>query len=118
MDVDADGDTGNLLWTNHWLLAYEAQYYGWLDSTSHQFKPVNNNQFFKKLMDLDINFYDANYKITLTPTQKKQSPLIKSTIKQYIELIESAVEKDNPTSIEEVKKVNANLLSKIDNDIY
>jgi hypothetical protein len=41
----------------HWLLAYEGATKGWLTGASEQ---LAKNQFFKKLRDLGVSFYDPN----------------------------------------------------------
>ena len=60
-DVDAEGQNNLLMWTSHWLLAYEADYNKWLTIDGDSFTCARKNQFFKALMDNKIKFYDSEF---------------------------------------------------------
>lgn len=58
-DLNDDGTNGNLLWSHRWLLAYEAESYGWFNGSKFEF--IKNNSFFRELDKKKINFYDPKY---------------------------------------------------------
>ena len=118
LDIDENGNSGAILWTNHWLLAYEAQFHHWLDSSTNQFKVIENNEFYKKLLDLNINFYDSSYQIPVDTSPRQSTRLTKTDIKQYLELVKSAIENNDSTSVEKIKDVNGSLLDKLNSDSY
>lgn len=118
LDIDENGNHGNVLWTNHWLLAYEAEYHHWLDSSTKQFKVIENNEFYKELLNLNINFYDSNYQMDFNATKNDSDRLTKSDIEKYLELIKSAIENNDSGFIEKIEEVNSILLDKIGSDTY
>ena len=72
--------TGDILFSEKWLLAYEAVKKGWLSPLNPSL--INDNIFFKILFDKDIEFYE-NSKQLLVSTKS-------SKIKEQIELIKYA----------------------------
>ena len=59
-DPDAKGDN-ELMWSSHWLLAYEAERRKWLKFAGDPFELAKKNQFFKHLIEEGVYFYDDNY---------------------------------------------------------
>ena len=60
-DIDDKGHPNKLLWTAHWLLAYEATRNGWLNIDGCIFDYANKNQFFQELIRKGIKFYDPDF---------------------------------------------------------
>lgn len=60
-DMDSNSTPNNLLWTQFWLLSYESTRNKWLKYKDHPFEYAKKNQFFKKLLQLNIKFYDENF---------------------------------------------------------
>lgn len=60
-DIDDDGKSNQLMWTSHWLLAYEADRNKWLNVNGKVFNYAQKNQFFKELLAKDVAFYDPSF---------------------------------------------------------
>ena len=60
-DVDDEGHPNTLMWTPHWLLAYEADRNKWLNVDGKVFQYARKNQFFKELHLRQVKFYDADF---------------------------------------------------------
>lgn len=61
----------NILFSEHWLLAYEGIKKGWL--TPSKTNLIQENHFFKILDDLDIEFYDSSMQLEVyQPKSKSQ----------------------------------------------
>ena len=69
-----DGNPQNLMRSEIWLLAYEIDKNKWLNINKKEFIFARKNEFFKKLLELNIEFYNSefNYKI-LEPQLKKDN---------------------------------------------
>ena len=58
------------LYSNNWLLAYEASVKGWLNGSDF----IKDDPFFKILKDNKVEFYNSNYQVTpamVKPDNKK-----------------------------------------------
>ena len=71
LDIDDKGIPNSLLWTEHWLLAYEATRNKWLNTEMGVFDYATKNQFFAQLISKNIAFYDTEYSYEDTRTNKK-----------------------------------------------
>lgn len=60
-DIDDKGQANTLLWTSHWLLAYEADRNKWLNVDGKTFQYARKNQFFKELITRKVKFYDTDF---------------------------------------------------------
>lgn len=60
-DIDDEGKTNCLMWTSHWLLAYEADKNKWLNVNGKVFKFAQKNQFFKELLAKNVVFYNPSF---------------------------------------------------------
>lgn len=60
-DIDDKGQVNTLLWTSHWLLAYEADRNKWLNVDGKSFQFARKNQFFQELLTRKVKFYDADF---------------------------------------------------------
>lgn len=60
-DINDKGEANTLLWTSHWLLAYEATRLKWLDFPQRPFEYAKKNLFFNLLLTKNVKFYDANF---------------------------------------------------------
>lgn len=60
-DVDDDGRSNHLMWTSHWLLAYEADKNKWLNVNGKVFNYAQKNQFFKELLAKGVAFYNPSF---------------------------------------------------------
>ena len=50
-----------LMWSSHWLLAYEAERMKWLKFPGQPFEYACKNSFFKKLLEKHVKFYDETF---------------------------------------------------------
>lgn len=64
-DTDDKGNNNTLMWSSHWLLAYEATKNKWLNLPNKPFEFAKKNTFFKTLIDNDIEFFDRDYTYSL-----------------------------------------------------
>ena len=71
-DIGDSGSPNQLMWTAHWLLAYEADRNGWLNVHGQVFNYAQNNPFFNKLLAKNVKFYDTDYVIA-EPSQKTKN---------------------------------------------
>ena len=60
-DVDDKGQSNTLMWTSHWLLAYEVDRNKWLNVDGKTFEFARKNQFFKELLKRKVKFYDTAF---------------------------------------------------------
>lgn len=56
-DKNDKNEENNLLWSKHWLLAYEIGRNKWINN----FEYVEKNEFFNVLLNNEVGFYDSNY---------------------------------------------------------
>ncbi|MFD2144500.1 hypothetical protein [Mucilaginibacter antarcticus] len=65
----------DILFSEHWLLAYEGVKKGWLTPANPNL--LNENLFFNILKDLDVEFYDANKQLKpYLSLKSKTTPII------------------------------------------
>ena len=61
-DEDDKGEANTLMWTSHWLLAYEATRMRWLNLPSEDpFEFAKKNAFFNELIVKGVKFYDSQF---------------------------------------------------------
>ena len=60
-DTDDKGNPNSLMWTAHWLLAYEATKNQWLKLPGIPFEYAKKNQFFNELLIRNVKFYDPSF---------------------------------------------------------
>jgi hypothetical protein len=66
--------SGEVLFSEHWLLAYESVKKGWLIPSNPNF--LNDNLFFKILKDLDVEFYKSDNQLVPFPAKKEKEKAI------------------------------------------
>ena len=94
-DEDADDkETPNsLMWTSHWLLAYEATKNQWLKLPGIPFEFAKKNKFFNELLVRNVKFYDPNFSYgnlhneTHSPEYATRSELYNALRKMKISII-------------------------------
>lgn len=119
LDTDDDGNIGALLWTQHWLLAYESQFHQWLDVDNEKFEIVNNNDFYKKLLSLGVSFYDTTYNMMAKEPRKfAQKYKYHSELQELLTVIQKAVDNKQPNSLEEIRLASESVLSMLGDNIY
>ena len=71
-EADLNGERkGNLLWSQYWLLAYEATRNKWLKVPGKPFEYAKKNQFFKVLINKNIKFYDEDFTYSIKNIENK-----------------------------------------------
>lgn len=61
-DIDDKGESNTLMWTSHWLLAYEATRMKWLNLPNEDpFEFARKNTFFRELLLKDVKFYNPRF---------------------------------------------------------
>ena len=70
-DTDDSGNPNQLMWTAHWLLAYEADRNGWLNVNGQTFNYAQTNSFFNKLLAKGVKFYDTDFAYDEPPQKTK-----------------------------------------------
>ena len=86
LDISDKGESGQLMWTSRWLLAYECQLHKWLDSQTDKFEAVNNDRFYKSLLKEGIDFYDSSYvttEVQLAQATRKKTQSLIEYMKQF-----------------------------------
>jgi hypothetical protein len=96
-DTDDRGETNTMMWTSHWLLAYEATRMKWLNLPNEEpFEFARKNAFFRELLQKDVKFYDPQFAYT------EPSP--------YTKNYEYATRTELYTSLSKLKKLIAERL--------
>jgi hypothetical protein len=57
------------LYSDMWLLAYEADFKGWLEGIDKNF--IEKDHFFRKLKELKVSFYDERVNVPFIKRKKK-----------------------------------------------
>lgn len=70
-DTDEKGNPNTLLWTAHWLLAYEANRNKWLSIPNSPFEYAKKNQFFNVLLQNNVKFYDPSFSYDTVPKRSR-----------------------------------------------
>lgn len=60
-DSPYPGKSGELMWSEHWLLSYEADRMKWLNFSGDLFGYARKNQFFKTLLINHVRFYNESF---------------------------------------------------------
>lgn len=61
-DIDDKGKSNTLMWTSHWLLAYEATRMKWLNLPNEDpFEFARKNTFFRELLLKSVKFYNPQF---------------------------------------------------------
>lgn len=84
-DVDDKGNPNSLMWTSHWLLAYESTKNHWLKLPGIPFEYATKNYFFNELLIRNIKFYDPNFSYG-NPPDHIHSPEFATRSELYIAL--------------------------------
>lgn len=64
-DIDDKGESNTLMWTSHWLLAYEATRMKWLNLPNEDpFVFARKNTFFRELLLKSVKFYNPQFTYT------------------------------------------------------
>ncbi len=72
-DVDDKGVPNSLMWTSHWLLAYEATKNQWLKLPGVPFEYAKKNHFFNELLTRNVKFYNPGFSYD-NPSDSMRSP--------------------------------------------
>lgn len=70
-DTDEAGSPNSLMWTSHWLLAYEATKNQWLKLPNTPFECAKKNQFFKELLKENVKFYNPDFSYNRPPNNAR-----------------------------------------------
>ena len=98
-DIDDKGESNTLMWTSHWLLAYEATRMKWLNLPNEApFEYARKNAFFQELLQKGVKFYDPQF------TYAEPSP--------YTKNYEYATRTELYTSLAKLKKLIAKRLKR------
>jgi hypothetical protein len=118
---------GNLLWSQNWLLAYEADLNKWLDINGDQFEYARNDEFFKNLIKYKISFYDVNFQYSNVSRQEESIQYVTrgeflSFVERINELLNQITESTEITEddIAEIKTIKKDIMDIIEEkaDIY
>lgn len=70
-DIDEKGTPNALMWTAHWLLAYEATKNQWLKFPNEPFEYAKKNQFFNALLSKNVKFYNPGFSYSSPPNNAR-----------------------------------------------
>lgn len=124
-DLDENEDNeerkyGNLMWTQNWLLAYEADLNKWFNVDGNKFEFARKDPFFKNLIKNRICFYDSNFAYGELPTLQKDGKYVtKVEFVNYIEkinnlLARAAQSNDDNNDIAEVQDISKEIMEKVE----
>lgn len=111
------GDSNNteFMWTDLWLLAYEADKNKWLNIKQDKtFLFARKNEFFKSLRDLDIDFYKGNQQFDTHATSLNKNPYV--TRLEFTNLL-AALQKSLNSKTDGEKNINIIELSQENKDL-
>ena len=118
-EEDVNKKQGHLLWTQNWLLAYEAELHKWFDIDGEKFKYAINDSFYKSLIKNKIGFYDVNFTYNKVSTVNKSIQYItKNDFLLYIEkmnklLTQVSELKENSTYILKIENIRKEIMDKV-----
>lgn len=123
-DIDENEDDesekrGHLLWTQYWLLAYEADLHKWLNVDEEKFEYARNDPFFKSLIKSKIVFYDVDYNYNnLSESQKSVQYVTKEEFLNYMEKINKLLVrfsglKDNSGYIAKLQNISKEMANRL-----
>lgn len=61
IDAPDGGVKGELMWSGHWLLSYEADRLKWLKFPNDPFEYARGNSFFRELLNSHVKFYNETF---------------------------------------------------------
>lgn len=72
-DTNEKGSPNSLMWTSHWLLAYESTKNQWLKLPGIPFEYAKKNRFFNELLNRNVKFYNPGFSYS-NPSNKFHNP--------------------------------------------
>lgn len=122
-DLDENQNSGNLMWTENWLLAYEADLNKWLNSENKDFNLARSNVFFKCLIKKKIKFYDTSF--SYLPKQKKTLQYVtRDEFYTYVKKVNQSLLKETDSKgkdnkiLFDVKNLQQELIGKIESKAF
>ncbi|MCB2300276.1 RNA-directed DNA polymerase [Clostridium tagluense] len=119
-EEDGKKKSGNLMWTQNWLIAYEADLNEWFNIESEKFEFAREDLFFKNLIKSKIRFYDTNFHYSeVTGVKKSIQYVTKSEFLSYVKKINKLLSeisdlKENGKDIIEIQKTSKDILDRIE----
>ena len=109
-----------LMWTNRWLLAYECELNGWLNTATNVFNKVSRNPFYNQLLKKKVRFYHNTYSPMVIASKRLKTGIGKREVLNYMELVKKATESHQDYALikEEVDKINAEFADLLDEELY
>lgn len=68
-DTNEKGSPNSLMWTSHWLLAYESTKNQWLKLPGIPFEYAKKNRFFNELLNRNVKFYNPGFSYSNPPNK-------------------------------------------------
>ena len=68
-DTNEKGIPNSLMWTSHWLLAYESTKNQWLKLPGIPFEYAKKNRFFNELLNRNVKFYNPGFSYSNPPNK-------------------------------------------------
>lgn len=68
-DTNEKGSPNSLMWTSHWLLAYESTKNQWLKLPGIPFEYAKKNSFFNELLNRNVKFYNPGFSYSNPPNK-------------------------------------------------
>lgn len=103
-DKNYRGENNTLMWTSHWLLAYEATRAKWLNLPNEDpFEFARKNTFFRELLAANVKFYNSQFTYPAPTSHTKN--------------FEYATRTELYTSLNKLKKLIAKRLDRENTDI-
>ena len=68
-DTNEKGTPNSLMWTSHWLLAYESTKNQWLKLPGIPFEYAKKNRFFNELLNRNVKFYNPGFSYSNPPNK-------------------------------------------------
>ncbi|WP_027400501.1 RNA-directed DNA polymerase [Anaerovorax odorimutans] len=95
--LNEDANDPEFMWSDIWLLAYEADKNKWLNiSQEKRFLFARKNQFFKELRTLGIDFYNGSYQYNiLEPISKKSLYITRAEFGSILEKLQKSFKAKN-----------------------
>ena len=122
-EEDTNKKQGHLLWSQNWLLAYEADLNKWLNIGDEKFEYAKNDPFFKNLIRNKIFFYDVNFKYNKVTLQKKSIQYVTKEdfftyIKKINKLLARVTElREDNNGIIEIKEMTEKIIDRVEEEI-
>ena len=118
-DVDDKERSNSIMWSSHWLLAYESNRNKWLNLPNNPAEYAKKNAFFNVLLKKNIRFFDGDYTYSLSEdTFSSYEYATRSELKDSINKLKRLIRRANKRVLDEMKQESTSSEAEKEDAIY